>query len=68
MKKSEIYYLAQFAVVNSPTIAPESKLEVLRTLMADETASKYWEEREEKNALNEICEAFPGVKTVGAVE
>ena len=45
MKKSEIYYLAQIAVVNSPCIAPESKLEILRTLFADEELALFSEEQ-----------------------
>lgn len=32
MKKSEAYKLAQIAVVSTPTIAPESKLEILKHL------------------------------------
>jgi hypothetical protein len=46
MKKSEIYHLAQIAVVNSPCIAPENKLEIIRVLFADESLAKYGEERE----------------------
>ena len=44
MKKSEIYNLAQFAVVSSPCIAPESKIEILRVLMQHEEWEKYVEE------------------------
>ena len=36
MKKSEAYKLAQIAVVSTPTIAPESKLDILSVLMSDE--------------------------------
>lgn len=50
MKKSEIYHLAQIAVVLTPCIAPENKLEVLKTLMHDEEVNKYMEEREKENA------------------
>jgi ABC-type uncharacterized transport system ATPase subunit len=35
MKKSEMYKLAQKAVVNSLSIKTEDKLEILRVLMAD---------------------------------
>ena len=49
--KSEQYHLAQIAVINSPCIAPERKLETLRILMADEDAAKYWEDREVKKAV-----------------
>lgn len=40
MKKSEIYHLAQVAVVSTATIAPENKLEMLRELMAAEDCNK----------------------------
>ena len=51
MKKSEAYHLAQFAVLNSPSISPESKLEVLHVLMMDEDLEKHIEEREEQRAM-----------------
>ena len=44
MKKSELYHLAQIAVVNSPAITPEVKIEVLRVLL----------EREEIEQLVEV--------------
>ena len=47
MKKSEALKLAQFAVVSSPTIAPESKLEVLSYLMKDEEIACIIERMEE---------------------
>lgn len=47
MKKSEAYYLAQIAVVNSPCISPEKKLVVLKTLMGDEDLAIFVEEHEE---------------------
>ena len=51
MKKSELYHLAQIAVINSPSIAPETKIEVLRELLDAESLELYREEREEnKNA------------------
>lgn len=43
MKKSDIYHIAQIAVVNSPCIAPETKLEVLRNLIADENLARFSE-------------------------
>lgn len=52
MKKSELYYLAQITIINSPCIAPERKLETLRLLMADEDSAKYWEEKEAKKAVD----------------
>lgn len=48
MKKSEMYYLAQIAVVNSQSIAVTDKLEVLQELMEAESLAKYREEQEEK--------------------
>lgn len=53
MKKSELYHLAQIAVVNAPCIAPETKLEVLTLLMSDENIEKYSEELEEKRKAAE---------------
>lgn len=47
MKKSEAYKLAQIAVVSTPTIAPERKLEILRILIADENLAKFSEKQEE---------------------
>ena len=45
MKKSDIYHIAQIAVVNSPCISPESKLEILRNLIADEDLALFSEEQ-----------------------
>lgn len=47
MKKSEIYHLAQIAVVTTATICPEGKLAILDTLMNDEKLALYCEEQEE---------------------
>lgn len=47
MKKSEIYHLAQIAVINSPSITPESKIEVLRELIDKEELALFCESREE---------------------
>lgn len=49
MKKSELYHLAQIAVVQSPSISPENKLEILRVLTLQEHFEKFCEEREEEN-------------------
>lgn len=43
MKKSEVYHLAQIAVVQSPNIAPENKLEILKTLIAQENLELFCE-------------------------
>lgn len=47
MKKSEIYRLAQGAVVNSLSLDKETKLEILRELMAKEDIERFCEERGE---------------------
>ena len=47
MKKSELYHLAQIAVIIAPCIAPERKIEVLKILIADENLALYVEEKEE---------------------
>ena len=46
MLKSEIYYMAQIAVINAACIAPERKLKILRVLMHDEDVALYCEEQE----------------------
>ena len=48
MKKSEIYHLAQIAVVLSPAITPETKIEVLRELWNREELETFCEEQEAK--------------------
>lgn len=48
MKKSEIYVMAQTAVINSSWITPDDKLEILRVLMSDEDVARYTENREVK--------------------
>ena len=54
MKKSEAYHLSQVAVVLSPSIAPEKKLEILRVLMDAEGLELYCEEKEMERAAAEI--------------
>ena len=44
MKKSKHYKLAMCAVIDSPRIAAEDKLEVLETLMAEKRLAEYGEE------------------------
>ena len=44
MKQSEALNLSQIAVVTSPTIAPEKKLEVIKILMDSESFARYCEE------------------------
>lgn len=43
MKKSELYHLAQIAVINSPSISPENKIEVMRVLMDAESLELFVE-------------------------
>ncbi len=53
MKKSELYHLAQIAVVTTPTISPERKLEVLKVLIEAESIEEFTEEQEAKKAAEE---------------
>ena len=53
MKKSIAYNLAQIAVMMSPNIAPENRLEILRILMEDESLALYVEKREEEKTAGE---------------
>lgn len=50
MKQSEAFYLAQIAVVTSPTIAPEKKIEILKILLDSESFARFCEEPKEENA------------------
>jgi hypothetical protein len=43
MKKSEIYCLSQIAVISSPSISPENKLEILKELLERENLELYLE-------------------------
>lgn len=56
MKKSETYYLAQIAVVTTPSIAPENKLEILRVLFEQEEFEQFREERDVIELVNEELE------------
>lgn len=47
MKKSNQYRLAQLSVLRDTNLSHEEKLEILNTLMADESREKFCEEREE---------------------
>ena len=49
MKRSEVFHLAQIAVVSSLSISPETKLEVLQILSRQEHFEKFCEEKEEEN-------------------
>lgn len=53
MKKSELLKLAEIAVVASPTISPESKIDILRVLFDEESLEEY---REEQQAKKEAAE------------
>ena len=48
MKKSEMYHLAQIAVINAPTIAPESKVEILKMLWNEESLCLFCEKQKEQ--------------------
>lgn len=48
MKKSDIYKVAQIAVVNSASLCSVDKLEVLRVLMEREDTEQLLEKLEEK--------------------
>lgn len=50
MKKSELYHLAQIAIVQSPQISPENKMEILKLLLENESLELYRESKEEREA------------------
>lgn len=54
MKKSEMYKLAQKAVLLSQAMMVDEKLEVLRELMNREDTAKFVEEQEEKANAKEL--------------
>lgn len=56
MKRSEMYHLAQIAVVQSPSISPENKLQILKNLFAQENFEQFCEEQEEKECDTLIAE------------
>lgn len=47
MKKSELYHLAQVAVVQSAQISPEKKVAVMKMLIEQEKFELFVENREE---------------------
>ena len=49
MKKSEIYHLAQYAVLSDSAIANYQKLQILRELMDKEDVALYCEKQEKEN-------------------
>lgn len=54
MKKSDVYHITQIAVLNSPNISPENKLEILKRLFEDERLALFVENEEnEKNKATE---------------
>ena len=57
MKKSEIYSLAQIAVITTSCISVEKKQEILRVLIKDEDLAKFCEEKEIEKAIEEMIEA-----------
>ena len=52
MKRSEMYYLAQIAVVECLSIDAETILAILPELMDAEKLARFGEEQEEKGATN----------------
>ena len=53
MKKSEIYYMAQIAVINAACIAPERKLLILRELFEREDVELFCEKRDAEKVAEE---------------
>lgn len=53
MKKSECYHLAQIAVLTSPSISPERKLQVIEVLHGNKSNAEWQEEREAEEKKNE---------------
>ena len=47
MKKSERYYAAMVAVINSVHIMSDEKLEIIETLLGDKAVAEYCEKQEE---------------------
>lgn len=53
MKKSEAYHLAQIAVVNSPNISPENKVEIMKILIDCENLAIFCEKNPAEKAVAE---------------
>lgn len=49
MKKSDAYHLAMIAVMETNTISVESKIEVMRVLLDQESLELFCEEQGEEN-------------------
>lgn len=47
MKKSELYHMAQIAIIESQNISPENRVEILKLLLEDESLELYRESKEE---------------------
>lgn len=54
IKKSECFRQAQIAVVNSTTLTPSDKLEILKVLMDEEKLQMICEEVEKKKEESEV--------------
>lgn len=48
MKKSEKYYMAMLAVINSNNIFADAKIEIIETLLDNKSTAEWVEEQEEK--------------------
>jgi hypothetical protein len=53
MKKSEMYRMAQMAVVSSGSISPNVKVEIVKELIQAESLEQWREEQAEKEAEKE---------------
>ena len=53
MKKSERYYMAMLAVINSNHILSDEKLEIIETLMDDKGLAEWSEKAEEEKEAAE---------------
>lgn len=48
MKKSELYHLAMIIIMQSPSISPENKIEIIKLLLEDESLELYREKQKEE--------------------
>ena len=46
MKKSDMFMLAQYAVIRDDTLAPSEKVEILKALMSEENVAAWIETKE----------------------
>lgn len=53
MKKSEMYKLAQVAVIEHPMLSSKQKIEILKELLDKESVALFVEKQEEKEKAHE---------------